>query len=182
MGYTNSGCARMFFAKTWRDACVVLAHVRQTWLWYVPTFARLGAILLSYPLRVLGGSGSSSSDSGDSASYSGSNSSNSRSSTTTAGPSAAGGGRSAPVLCPGSVGAMLTTAEGRTRAHWPAWRNATVCGNLRRTSANAAPPSPPSPSGGQCRATSNHTPASVEHAVASWRVRRLCVLQCARRG
>ena len=60
---------------------------------------------------------------------------------------------------------------GRPHPRCPARRNAAVYGNLRRTSANAAPSSPPSPSGGQCRGTSSHTPASAAHAIASWQVR-----------
>ena len=153
--------------------------------WYSLTFGRHGcgirsrslrhgAILLWYPLRALGGSG-----------YSGSYSSYKRQLPQVEHKhSRPQRGRRRPqraVLCPGSVGAMLTSAEGRAHAHWPARRNAAVYGDLRRTSAKAAPPSPPWPSGGQCRARSSHAPASAAHAVASWRVRRLWV-QCARRG
>ena len=94
---------------------VVFAHVRQTW-------GDTAVVLPQwYPLRALGGSGYS----GSYSNYSGSCLRPQRS-------------RRRPqraVLCPGSVGAMLTSAEGRAHAHWPARRNAAVYGDSRRTSA-----------------------------------------------
>ena len=159
------------------DMAVVFAHVRQAWgnTAGVAAHGFWEAVATAAATAATATTAATTAAATAAAAYS-------RSSTNTAGPSAPGGGRSAPVLCPGSVGAMLTRADGRTHAHWLPRRNATVYGNLRRMSAKAAPPSPPWPSGGQCRATSSHTPASAAHAVASWRVRRLCVLQCARRG
>ena len=72
-------------------------------------------------------------------------------------------------------------ADHNTHAHCPARRHTALYGHLRRICATAEAvsplsrslPSPPSPSGGQCRATSSHTPALASYAVASWCVRWL---------